>query len=252
MKRMRNLFKFAKGYYWMMALIIFFVIFGRFTYSYVPLFTQYLIAFLKDSTPGTEYNVNFPQFVLEFFQPNDGMNTVLKVVTMLAVFQAFRFFFIFLESLLRGRLAENIQLKLRNDMFEHIQSLEYKYHNNVDIGDLIQRVTSDIEMIGGFLSERVAEVIRLIATILFGAVQIYFISPTMMYVAMVMIPVTATTSIFFFRYVNKAHKTIEEKEAAMVTIIQENLNASKIIRAFANESFEIQKWKMPTKIIRRN
>ena len=126
-------------------------------------------------------------------------------------------------------------------MYEHIQSLEYKYHNNVDIGDLIQRVTSDIEMIGGFLSERVAEAIRLVATVTFGAIQIYFISPTMMYVAMVMIPITATTSIFFFRYVNKAHKVIEEKEASMITIIQENLNASKIVRAFANEPFEIEK-----------
>lgn len=241
MKRVKNLFKFAKGYYWMMTLIIFFVIFGRFTYSYVPLFTQYLIAFLKDSAPGAIYKVNFPNFVLDFFQPNDGLNTVLKVVTMLAVFQAFRFFMIFLEALLRGRLSENIQKKLRNEMYEHIQSLEYKYHNNVDIGDLIQRVTSDIEMIGGFLSERVAEAIRLVATVTFGAIQIYFISPTMMYVAMVMIPITATTSIFFFRYVNKAHKVIEEKEASMITIIQENLNASKIVRAFANEPFEIEK-----------
>jgi len=211
MKRVKNLFKFAKGYFWMMVLIIFFVIFGRFTYSYVPLFTQYLIAFLKNPTPGALYNVNFPNFVLDFFQPNDGLNTVLKVVTMLAVFQAFRFFMIFLEALLRGRLSENTQRKLRNEMYEHIQSLEYRYHNNVDIGDLIQRVTSDIEMIGGFLSERVAEAIRLIATVTFGAIQIYFISPTMMYVAMVMIPITATTSIFFFRYVNKAHKVIEEK-----------------------------------------
>lgn len=225
----------------MMGLIILFVVVNRFTYSYVPLFTQYVIASIRNYVEGTPVVVNFPPFLLEFFQSPDLLDTVLRVVVILAVFQAFRFLMIFLESFMRGVMAEVVQKRLRNDIYDHIQSLDYQYHNNVDIGDLIQRVTSDIEMVGNFLAQRIAEIFRLIATIIFGSIQIYFINPTMMYIALAMVPVSGVLSIIYFRYVNRSFKVIEEKEAEMITIIQENLSASKIVRAFANEQHEIDK-----------
>lgn len=225
----------------MMGLIILFVVVNRYTYSYVPLFTQYVIASIRNYVEGTPVVVNFPPFLLEFFQSPDLLETVLKVVVILAVFQAFRFLMIFSESFMRGVMTETVQKRLRNDIYDHIQSLDYQYHNNVDIGDLIQRVTSDIEMVGNFLAQRIAEIFRLIATIIFGSIQIYFINPIMMYIALAMVPVSGVLSIIYFRYVNRSFKVIEEKEAEMITIIQENLSASKIVRAFANEQHEINK-----------
>ena len=241
MKRIRQLFGFIKGYQWMMLFIILFVIFNRFSYSYVPLFTQYLFAFLKNPDASVIYNVNFPPFILNFLWPNEGFNTVIKLVILLASFQTFRFMMIFIESFLRGRIGENIQRKLRNDLYDHIQSLEYQYHNNVDVGDLIQRVTSDVEMVGGFLSQRVAEFFRLLATIIFGTMQIYFINPAFVVVALLLIPISGTASILYFRYVRKQFKIVEEKESNMITVVQENLAGTKIVRAFANEAYEIEK-----------
>ncbi|MFA5720127.1 MAG: ABC transporter ATP-binding protein [Acholeplasmataceae bacterium] len=241
MKRIRQLFSFIKGYWWMMFLIILFVVFNRFSYSYVPLFTQYLFAFLKNPDSSVIYNVNFPNFVLNYLWPNEGFQTIIKLVVLLASFQTFRFIMIFVESFLRGRIGENIQRKLRNELYDHIQSLEYQYHNNVDVGDLIQRVTSDIEMVGSFLSERVAEFFRLLATISFGTMQIYFINPSFVIVALVLIPFSGTASILYFRYVRKQFKVVEEKESKMITVIQENLAGTKIVRAFANEAHEIEK-----------
>lgn len=241
MKRIRQLFSFIKGYWWMMFLIILFVVFNRFSYSYVPLFTQYLFAFLKNPDSSVIYNVNFPNFVLNYLWPNEGFQTIIKLVILLASFQTFRFIMIFVESFLRGRIGENIQRKLRNELYDHIQSLEYQYHNNADVGDLIQRVTSDIEMVGSFLSERVAEFFRLLATISFGTMQIYFINPSFVIVALVLIPFSGTASILYFRYVRKQFKVVEEKESKMITVIQENLAGTKIVRAFANEAHEIEK-----------
>lgn len=233
--------KFVKGYHWMMLAIILFVVFNRFTYSYVPLFTQYLFAFLRNPSSPTMYDVNFPSFVVSFLWPNEAFTTVIKLVAMLALFQTFRFTMIFIESYLRGRINENITRRLRNDIYDHIQSLDYQFHNNVDIGDLIQRVTSDIEMVGGFLSERIAQVFNLLATIVFGTMQIYFINPLFVIVALVLIPVSGTASVVYFRYVNKQFRIVEEKESQMMTVVQENLSGSKIVRAFANESHEINK-----------
>jgi len=67
-------------------------------YSYVPLFSQYLFAFLRDPLRETIYQVNFPRFVSEFLWPNEGITTVIKIVMMLAGFQTVRFTISFFET----------------------------------------------------------------------------------------------------------------------------------------------------------
>ncbi|HHT39107.1 MAG: ABC transporter ATP-binding protein [Acholeplasmataceae bacterium] len=241
MKKVKRLFSFVKVFKWLLLVIIVLSIFNRFTYSYVPLFSQYLFAFLRDPLRETIYQVNFPRFVSEFLWPNEGITTVIKIVMMLAGFQTVRFTISFFETFLVGKLSEEIQFNLRNQLFNHLQSLEYSYHKKADIGDLIQRVTTDIETIGFFLSERIGEFFTLLATIIFGSLQLYFISPIMLLIILVFLPISAGASIVYFIYVNKSFKIIEENEAKMITVIQENLEAVKVVKAFANEKYEEEK-----------
>jgi ATP-binding cassette subfamily B protein len=187
-------------------------------------------------------NANFPSFFLNFLNGFTKIeNLVVVIATTLVFYQLIRFTLIFFEEFMRGRLAEHISKSLRDRLYSHIQSLDYNYHNNVDTGDLVQRVTTDIEAMSNFVSNRIPEFIRLIATVTFGAIQIYTINQTMVWIALGMIPITAVSSVFFFKYVDKSFKHIEESEARMMTVIQENLTGARIVRAFANEQFEIDK-----------
>lgn len=241
MKKMVKLLKIAKSYYWIIIIIILFAMVNRFTYSYVPLHIQYLFAFLKAPNATQIYEVNFPGFIINFLWPNEGIITVIKLAFMLSIFQLLRVIMLFLESFFAGKVNEGIQMKLRNKLYSHIQSLEYSYHNNVDVGDLIQRVTSDIETTSSFLSERLADLFGLLATITFGAYQLYFINKTMMLISLVMLPISAIASIIYFKFVTKIYTQIEEDEANMITIIQENLQGIKVVKAFNNEAYEIEK-----------
>lgn len=236
--RLLKLLKTAKGSYLFIVYILILVVVGRFTFSYVPLFTQYVFDILDKGAS----DANFPAFFLNYLNGfNDIKQMVIVIATTLVFYQILRFTLVFLEQFMRGSLAETISKSLRDRLFSHIQSLDYNYHNNVDTGDLVQRVTTDIEAMSNFVSNRVPELIRLVATITFGAIQIYYINTTMVWVALGMIPITAVASIFFFRYVDKSFKHIEESEARMMTVIQENLTGARIVRAFANEQFEIDK-----------
>ena len=236
--RFKQLLSVSKGFYPVLLLIILFVVLNRLTYSYVPLFTQYIIDILDVGTS----TANFPSFITDIFKlSNDKKTIILIVASSLVFYQLLRFTMVFMEDYLRGRLTENISEKLRNRLYNHIQSLDYTYHNNADTGDLVQRVTSDIEAMSNFVSNRIPEFFRLFATVIFGAVQIFVISPTMVLVALSMVPISAIASVWFFKKVDKSFKVIEETESGMMTVIQENLSGSKIVRAFANESFEIEK-----------
>lgn len=236
--RLIKLLKTAKGLYPLLAFIILVVMFNRFTYSYVPLFTQYIIDKLDVGTS----TANFPPFVIDIFERGSDVIQVIMIVAISLVFyQAMRFTMLFVEEYAQGRFSESVSKKLRDRLYSHIQSLDYSFHNNADTGDLVQRVTSDIEAMSNFLANRLPEFFRLMATITFGAIQIYAISPTMVIIALGMVPISAATSIWYFRKVDKSFKVIEESEAKMMTVIQENLSGSRIVRAFANEKFEIEK-----------
>jgi ATP-binding cassette subfamily B protein len=242
--KIKSLFKLAKGHFWSFLLLILLVVFHRFSYSYVPLFTQYLIRslYLYQGMYTELEPVNFPKFLLDFLgSSQDIMTVALYIAVALVTYQAFRFTLMFFEGYLQGRIQEGIAKNLRVKLYDHIQNLSYKYHNNVDTGDLIQRVTSDVETTTSFVVVRSMELVGLVATLLSGVYQMYFINQTIMWLCIGILPIYAISSTIYFLKVEKIFTNVEEKESKMMTVIQENVSGSKVVKAFANESFEIAK-----------
>ena len=202
--KFKSLMKLAKGHVWGYVILIILTIIHRFSYSYVPLFTQYIIRTLTlhlDTNPISPdlQKVNLPAFVVNFFESGETVLTIVLLVAITLVFyQAMRYILMYFELTLRGRIQESITKKLRNRLYDHIQNLSYKYHNNADSGDLIQRVTSDVETTTGFVVLQFMQLIGLIASLLSGVFQMYHINTTIMWVCLAVIPIYAISSIFLF------------------------------------------------------
>jgi ATP-binding cassette, subfamily B, bacterial len=130
---------------------------------------------------------------------------------------------------------------MRVRLYGHIQDLNYEFHNKSDSGDLIQRVTSDVETTTGFLTGRMLDAVHLLATLFFGAYQLIQINATMVWITFAIMPIIATSSIIYFVKIDKIFMNIEKTESNMMTVVQENLSGSRVVRAFANEAFEIEK-----------
>ena len=62
-------------------------------------------------------------------------------------------------------------------------------------------------------------------------------------VSLISLPLLGISSIFWFNYINKKFTQIEEKEAVVTTVVQENINSSRVVRAFSNEAYELKKMK---------
>lgn len=245
MQRIKQLFKIIKGNVLLFLFVIFLTIFHNITYSYVPLFSQLLIRKLQNYLDIDEEivgTVNLPQYILDFVDNNQGIiNVVISIILMLLVWQLVRYIFLFIENRSKGKLTESVAKNLRLSVYDHIQNLSYEYHNNVDSGDLIQRVTTDIDVTTNFISLRFMDAIGLLSSLMAGAFQMYYVNSTIMWVSLAVIPITAIASIIYFNKIDKIFMNVEKKEAAMTVVIQENVNAAKIVRAFANEKYEIDK-----------
>lgn len=241
MRKRKSLFSLLGGHIPLLVVSILLVVFHRVTYSFVPLFTQYLLKYLQ-SSDGLVTNVNLPPFILNFLNSGETMlQTVIFIALTLILWQLTRFVMMIFERTIQANLQEQIALEMRVKLFDHIQSLPYHYLNSSDTGDLIQRVTSDVETTSGFVVVRFMDAFGLIFTLFSGAYQMYFLSPLLMYIALATIPIYALSSILYFNKVRKRYKAIEEKEAEMITVIQENIHNIKIVKAFANEKYETEK-----------
>jgi len=245
--RTLKLFRLAKGFTVLFLIAALLTLIHQWTYSNVPLFTQYLIKTLL-AQPGIAVGnvsvgeVYLPAFLLSYFErTQEVMEIIMRVAISLMILQVFRFSLRFVEMWTKGYLLEHMGEKMRIRLYNHIQDLNYKFHNNADTGDLIQRVTTDVESTTGFLSNRMLDVVHLLATLFFGAYQLMLINSTMVWITLAIVPFVAASSIIYFLKIDKIFMNIEHMESNMMTVIQENLSGSRVVKAFANEVFEIEK-----------
>lgn len=138
--------------------------------------------------------------------------------------------------------AEKVAKRIKDEMFAHIQELDYKFHVNSETGDLIQRATSDVETIRRFLANDLIEVVRAIFLLVVVIVFMLRLSPALTLYALCLIPFVIAYSYFFFNIVKKGFKVVEEAESEFTTIAQENLSGVKVVRAFNRKEFEKERF----------
>jgi ATP-binding cassette subfamily B protein len=150
--------------------------------------------------------------------------------------------FAYLSSRLASYSAENITRRLRNFLFDHIQRLSFAYHSRTPTGDLIERVTSDVDSVRTFFNDQAIGVGRIILLFIINFSAIAVLSLKLALASVAVVPIIVTVSAWFFRKVSKAYEAYQEQEAKLSTTLQENLTGVRVVKAFARQSYEIDKF----------
>jgi ATP-binding cassette, subfamily B, bacterial len=151
-------------------------------------------------------------------------------------------------SYVSGRLAaytaENITRQIRNFMYDHIQRLTFAYHSKVPTGDLISRVTSDIDSFNRFIGEQLIGTGRIVFIFAVNFIAIWQLDRRLAINSTLVIPLTLIVSIWFFKKVTKAFEKYQEQESILSTTLQENLNGVRVVKAFAMQVHEKEKFEI--------
>ena len=151
---------------------------------------------------------------------------------------AFEGGFAFLSGRLAAYTAEGITRRLRDFLFDHIQRLSFSYHAKTPTGDLIERVTSDVDALRRFFSEQAIGVGRIILLFVINWVAILNLNVTLGWASIVVIPFILLVSVWFFKKVTKAYEEYQAQEAILSTTLQENLTGVRVVKAFARQEYE--------------
>ncbi|HXF64944.1 MAG TPA: ABC transporter ATP-binding protein [Caldilineaceae bacterium] len=146
--------------------------------------------------------------------------------------------FTFFSGTLAAHTAEGIVRRLRNYLLDHIQRLPYAYHDEMQTGELITRVTSDVDALRRFFASQAIESGRILFLFIVNFTAIYWLNAQLALISVVVIPLILIMSIFFFRLVSKAYEEYQAQESVLTTRLQENLSGVRVVKAFARQSFE--------------
>ncbi len=150
--------------------------------------------------------------------------------------------FTFLSGRWAAFTAEGIARRLRNYLFDHIQRLSFSYHDRTQTGELLQRATSDVEAINRFFLQQATGVGRIVLLFAINFAAIAYINVQLAFLSVVSLPLLWVMSYYFFTRIEKAYEAYQEQEARLSATLQENLSGVRVVKAFARQQFEIDKF----------
>ena len=141
-----------------------------------------------------------------------------------------------------ARGSEGFVKGLRDALYSHIQRLPFSWHVKHNTGEIIQRCTSDVEVIRNFFTNHLLEVIRIVFMIVYYMVIMFSMDWRIALISAVFIPVVLLYSGIFYSKISKRSRTADEAEGILSTNVQENLTGVRVVRAFGRERYEVDKF----------
>ena len=138
--------------------------------------------------------------------------------------------------------GENVSLTLREKLYNHIQKLPFSYHVKAETGDMVQRCTSDVETVRRFLSMQLMQVINAFMMISFALFYLLRENLQITLISMILVPALFLFAWLFFKWVIKNFRLSDEAEGKMSAVLQENLTGVRVVRAFGQQEYEVEKF----------
>lgn len=142
-----------------------------------------------------------------------------------------------------ARAGENFAKNMRDSLFFHVQRLPMSWHDKNQTGDIIQRCTSDVEVIRNFVVTQLLEVLRTVFLVGISFMAMMFMNRRLALVVLLFVPLVVAYSAVFYRLIAKRFTTADEAEGELSTVVQENATGVRVVRAFGRERFEMDRFR---------
>lgn len=189
---------------------------------------------------------NLPKAIVKVIDSYGGRemlrNNLFIVGIIILIISVFSGITIFLSRFFTAKGSENFVKKMRDTLFSHIQKLPFGWHVKHQTGDIIQRCTSDVEVIRNFVSGQLLEIFNTGFLIIFAMSLMFSMNIKLSLIALVFIPIVMAYSGFFYSKIANKFKIADEAEGVLSSTVQENLTGVRVVRAFGREKYEIERF----------
>jgi len=143
------------------------------------------------------------------------------------------------QGVLRARLSQGLAFDIRHQMFTHIQTFSFANLDQMQTGQLMTRLTSDVDLVRMFVSAGVALLLRAFLMVGGSIVMMATIDFPLTVVMLTILPLAGLVIWGIIRLAHPLFNLVQQKLAVLNTITQENLAGVQVVKAFVRERFEI-------------
>ncbi len=147
------------------------------------------------------------------------------------------------QQYLGESIGQKLAYDIRNRIYENLQRLSYAYHDTVQTGQIMSRVTQDVEGIRMFIAMGFIRLAYIGLILLISVIGMFIISWELAAVSVVTIPIMAIASFMMARRVRPLWLQIQQNQAEMTQVAEEGLSGIRVVKAFAQEDFESEKFR---------
>ncbi|MDQ3603080.1 MAG: ABC transporter ATP-binding protein/permease [Actinomycetota bacterium] len=170
------------------------------------------------------------------------LGVVFVVVGWLVGLALARGLFTFLQGYLAERASQGVAYDLRDALFERIERLSFSYYDRVQTGQLVTRLTSDVEQIRSFAGSGVVQLANAVVMLIGTTVLLLYLDWQLALVALAIVPIIAVLLVRFVGRIRPLFREVQQTLGKLNTVLQEDLLGVRVIRAFAREDYETARY----------
>ena len=163
------------------------------------------------------------------------LNFAVLAVAVIAVVNALSSY---LEKYLTTSVGQWVMHDLRRTLYHHIHRLSLAEHDQKRTGDLIGRVTSDIEAVQSFVTSALWGIFTKILTLVGIIGVMLYLNWRFTLISLAIAPLLFLVVYFFTRRIKKASRDLRKKQSELVSLVEEVLSSVRVVKAFAREEYE--------------
>ncbi len=181
-------------------------------------------------------------FVIDRGLQHGHFGTLLLAGLAILAASVMRGLFAYGQGYLSQALSCLVAYDLRNELYDHLQSLDFSFHDDAETGQLMSRLTVDIEAVRNFIPMGLIR--GLVALVTFGAITIilFRLDIYLALVTLISIPLLIFLGIQVASRLRPLWMKVQNETGSLGTIMQESLSGMRVVKAFAREPFEIEKY----------
>ena len=185
--------------------------------------------------------------------PSQNLTLLLPLCAELLALVIMRASSTYARSVMLERVSQNVTYDLRTGLYSHLQELPYVFYDTHRIGEIMSRMTGDIEGVRNLIAGGLITVYDNALNFIGALIFLTFMSWQLMLSLLIFAPLIALTAWQFNKRIRPAFRNIREQNAALNTRTQENISGVRVVKAFTREDYESEQFhKDNTKLLNLN
>ena len=194
---------------------------------------------------GTGADLLIPAFLREVIDSgvvSGNQDVLIAMAVLVVIFTAVKGLAQFGRQFMAEVLSQRVVFRLRNQLYDHIQFLSFRFHDTTRTGELMSRTTSDVERVRRFAAMGLFQMTQIVLLTIAVAIVLFITEWQLALLSLMIVPVLVYIAATFAQRIRPLHQLVQEAWAELNVVVQENLAGSRVVRAFAQEQAEMRRF----------